>query len=898
MSSGWYNGPLPVDDGLGIGWWSMSDLDASASNQIDEAEDGKPMPEAEEDQVVSEIELELLQQDEDDEENDFDDEMVFALSPETCPEPPPPSLPVPKPSVKTELRIFVGTWNMAAQDPFAVRPRGRYIGDEPAASALRDFLPLGYDIYVLGTQEKVTKHLHAAVLARLNQQLLLDSEAQTFQRLELTPSRQRAGNQDHDARHGSFQASSDSFSSWTASSVRPTSIYSLDDESESVKGGSSPQVLQFPIRKEEERCSDGFRWRKKREFEEIRGHGDHALLWRKSTGLAVYHASRLQGRLEVVATGAHRFSGSKGGVAVTIRMVGDTQTLTFANCHLEANRIARRRQQLDVLAQQLPLQLCTEPVSGGASSDQKPSLATCSDHVIWMGDFNYRVQSLDGDDVLRLLSSGRLRELHEHYDSMAADLEHVPGLQSFREPTKWPTFYPTYKKVANRARLPLSGSCTSTGQDTRWAQHVYLTKYREPFYKGGRCRERVPGWCDRILYCSRPQGPWQDRLKVEQATCSDANRGASSFSPEAEVLTVSCATAAVFLSLVSVGTAFYAMVYPAWFQQHYTRDGNDVYQSYGLFAFYSTGSLESPFYASVTVLQYSDFCVDDYTTPNYMLGDGADFHEVLCGKRMMSVQATTATGAAVSVVGLLTAIGAVFNPSAGYAERVVSFCTLAGSLLLAVSLVIWGALLQQTLYQIDTVNAAYTSCKSDNTDWHCWFYGYSFWVCLASVIVLSIAGYLSSAGRAEKIRYFRKEYERDLALAMQQSMENDAIQYAPHNTQFVRTESAGGFGLQATQQGYGQAPTPMQYPSAPGQPYTTPQHQQPYGNVYSNQQSGGYPKPTGYQQQTVGNVPLAAPATSRTNSNSNGDGETVYPSYSEQRKNHSLLGRQPSGGVV
>ncbi|OWZ07509.1 hypothetical protein PHMEG_00020090 [Phytophthora megakarya] len=308
------------------------------------------------------------------------------------------------------------------------------------------------------------------------------------------------------------------------------------------------------------------------------------------------------------------------------------------------------------------------------------------------------------------------------------------------------------------------------------------------------------------------------------------------------------------------------MVYPAWFQQHYRRDGNNVYQGYGLFAFYSTNSLESPFYASATVLQYSDFCVENYTTPNYMLGDGADFHEVLCGKRMKSMQATTATGAAISVVGLLTSIGAVYNPSAGYMERVVSFCTLAGSLLLAVSLVIWGALLQQTLYEIDTINSAYTT----------------------SVIILSITGYLSSAGRAEKIRYFRKEYERDLAVAMQQSMEADA------HTQFVRTESAGGFGVNATQQGYGQAPTPaQQYNPNTGHPYTTPQNMQ-YSN-YSSQNSG--PKPMGYQQQ-VGNVPLAAPSgnnLSRTNSN---DSDAVYPSYSEQRKNHSLLGRQPSGGVV
>ncbi|CAH0513264.1 unnamed protein product [Peronospora belbahrii] len=350
----------------------------------------------------------------------------------------------------------------------------------------------------------------------------------------------------------------------------------------------------------------------------------------------------------------------------------------------------------------------------------------------------------------------------------------------------------------------------------------------------------------------------------------------------------------VFLSLISLGTAFYAMVYPAWFQQHYRRDGNDVYQGYGLFAFYSTNSLESPFYASATVLQYADFCVNDTITPNYMLGDGVDFHEVLCGNRMMSVQATTATGAAVSVLGLLSAIGAVFNPTAGFMERVVSFCTFVGSLLLAISLVIWGALLQQTLYGIDTINSAYSSCKADNTQWHCWFYGYSFWTCLASVIILSITGYFSSAGRAEKIRYFRKEYERDLAIAMQQSVDTEG--YRAHNTQFVRGEAAAGFGFQSTtQQAYGQAPTPVQYNPNSGHVYTTPQSIQPYANVYDNRHFA--PKPKGYQQQ-VGNVSLAAPSANglgRTNSN---DSDAVYPSYSEQRRNHSLLGPQLSGGVV
>lgn len=349
----------------------------------------------------------------------------------------------------------------------------------------------------------------------------------------------------------------------------------------------------------------------------------------------------------------------------------------------------------------------------------------------------------------------------------------------------------------------------------------------------------------------------------------------------------------MFLSLCCVGCSFYALVYPAWFQQHYKRNGNDVYQGFGLFAFYSTGALETPFYASVTVLQYKDFCVDNYTTPNYMLGDGDTFHEVLCGKRMLSMKACTLTGAITSIVGLLTAIGAVYNPSAGWAERVVSFCTLAASILQAVALVIWGALLQQTLYNIDSINSAYTTCKANDSEWSCWFYGFSFWVCLASVIMLSIAGYMSSAGRAEKIRYFRKEYERDLALAVQQSMEADAAAAAQGQQQLqygAGGGAAGNFVRSDTGTGF-----------TPANPYSNAYGQQPTSVQYGQQGSAvqgyyGEQKPTGgYQTQPVGNVPLSG--VNRTQSGHE-PGEAVYPSYNGQRKNLSLLGRQPSGGVV
>ncbi|DAZ92816.1 TPA: hypothetical protein N0F65_012635 [Lagenidium giganteum] len=355
----------------------------------------------------------------------------------------------------------------------------------------------------------------------------------------------------------------------------------------------------------------------------------------------------------------------------------------------------------------------------------------------------------------------------------------------------------------------------------------------------------------------------------------------------------------VIFSLISAGCAFFALVYPAWFQQEYQRDGKDVFQGYGVFAFYSTGALDSPFYASKTTLQYSDFCKSN-TIPNYMLGNGDQFHTVLCGKAMMSVQATTATGAAISLLGLLGSIIAVYSPSAGIPEKVVSFSTLVGSLLLAVSLVIWGWLIQQRLYQVDAVSGAYLTCKSDRSDWSCWFYGYSFWVCLASVILLSVTGYLSSAGRAEKIRYFRKEYERDLAVAVQQSLVAEASAQQHHlqgpavTNAYVRSNTGQGFAAPASQ------PYPPQH-----QPYGQPgmnaaPMQQPYNqqmnHQYSSQMSGsGYQQPPpavmNHQRSTASN-----PSFNHTNSGAGG--EMAYPVMREERKNHTLLGPQPNGGVV
>ncbi|POM60246.1 Phosphoinositide phosphatase [Phytophthora palmivora] len=532
-SRGWCN-EVPFDDSDDDDEWEefIRRHGSIESNQFDDNESvaSLKIEEASEEAIEDEIEKSRNEVLRDSFDSDIPRFLVSAPS-EMCPGPPPSPHPVPR---KTLLRIFVATWNMAAKDPFAHRKRGQYFGDDLAAETLRELLPLGYDIYAIGTQEKVTKHLHAAVLARLHQHSTNpENSGQTYQRLVLTAKRTWMQNRSkkRECQHLRTYESSDFDSSvgrtsfcgseLTCNMCHPnaTSTYNMTSPRARFSCNDIPTLQNTDSGL---RCSW---WSNQDEEKEIRGHGDHALIRRKSTGLSVYYANHLHGRIEVIAAGLHKFTGSKGGIATTIRIAGDPQTLTFVNCHLEANRIERRRRQLVKLFHELPRSL------GLTKGDT--TLANCSDHVIWMGDFNYRIRSLDGSEVLHLLSAGRLQELHDHYDSMADDLQDVPGLKAFREPSKWPTFYPTYKKVACRSRLPLSGSTTGTGRDTQWAQHVYKTTYREPFYKGGRIRERVPGWCDRILYCSRMEGPWENCFKVEQAACSDASRGISSFSPEA-----------------------------------------------------------------------------------------------------------------------------------------------------------------------------------------------------------------------------------------------------------------------------------------------------------------------------------------------------------------------------
>ncbi|CAH0480425.1 unnamed protein product [Peronospora belbahrii] len=312
-----------------------------------------------------------------------------------------------------DVRMWVGTWNMGAADPF---DDGKGIIDEQrSATMLQNFLPHGYQLYVLGIQEGVSENVYHAVEAYLNR----NEQGTRYYRMEL--------------RNGNFMVNH--------------------------RNQSSDAVIDA-----------------------VHGRGDGAFVGTKFTGMAMFYCANIEDKIKLIRAGAHKFkltSGSKGGVAVAL-MINHT-TIVFVNCHLDARNDTYRREQIRNLNASLGR------IMGHYSFD----LTEQFHHVVWMGDLNYRIVFLDPQMVLHMLEEGRNFELHDKFDGLLNDRRNGGVFEGFTEPHKFPDFYPTYKKFPKRGivneKLPL------------WPSLVWRVLYKEPFYKGGKVKKRVPGWCDRIL---------------------------------------------------------------------------------------------------------------------------------------------------------------------------------------------------------------------------------------------------------------------------------------------------------------------------------------------------------------------------------------------------------------
>ncbi|XP_050206712.1 type II inositol polyphosphate 5-phosphatase 15-like isoform X2 [Mercurialis annua] len=189
-----------------------------------------------------------------------------------------------------------------------------------------------------------------------------------------------------------------------------------------------------------------------------------------------------------VPCGFGRAIGNKGAVGLRIRVYN--RTMSFVNCHFAAHleAVNRRNADFDHVYRTMtfgrPSNLFNAAAAGSSSAVQilrstnvmgansaegMPELSEV-DMVIFLGDFNYRLDGISYDEARDFISQRCFDWLRER-DQLRAEMEAGNVFQGMREAII--RFPPTYK--FDKHQPGLAG------------------------YDSGE-KKRVPAWCDRILY--------------------------------------------------------------------------------------------------------------------------------------------------------------------------------------------------------------------------------------------------------------------------------------------------------------------------------------------------------------------------------------------------------------
>jgi len=341
-----------------------------------------------------------------------------------------------------EMKIWVGSWNMGAVDPFQALDLTSVEGKETSAKLLASFIPLGYDVYVLGLQEGVCEAMYDAVAIYTD----------TY-RLPL---------------NGKVYPARDN---GKVRSRRMGRAIKVSDFIEDSREGRNPDPVVSTADM----------------LDRVWGRGDGAMLVPKFTGISVYVAPIVAPYVRLLGMYKHSFGaseGSKGGVGVALGLYD--VTMAFINVHMASKRPEMRRQQYQELVDRLGSKL------GGRGFGLNESFH----HIIWMGDLNTHCAGISAADAVALIRSGRHMQLLLQHDELLLEKDNETAFYEYEEPLMGPRFFPTYKKLPGRGKVDTT--------DPDWVSKVYVTAYKEPFYKGGRVMERVPAWTDRIQYHSLP----------------------------------------------------------------------------------------------------------------------------------------------------------------------------------------------------------------------------------------------------------------------------------------------------------------------------------------------------------------------------------------------------------
>ncbi|XP_028807480.1 type II inositol polyphosphate 5-phosphatase 15 [Neltuma alba] len=184
-----------------------------------------------------------------------------------------------------------------------------------------------------------------------------------------------------------------------------------------------------------------------------------------------------------VPCGFGRTIGNKGAVGLRIRVYD--RVMCFVSCHFAAHldAVSRRNADFDHVYRTMSFSRSTNLINAAAagtssavpmcrgtnSPEGMPDLSE-ADMVVFLGDFNYRLDGISYDEARDFVSQRCFDWLRER-DQLRAEMEAGNVFQGMREAII--TFPPTYK--FERHQVGLAG------------------------YDSGE-KKRIPAWCDRILY--------------------------------------------------------------------------------------------------------------------------------------------------------------------------------------------------------------------------------------------------------------------------------------------------------------------------------------------------------------------------------------------------------------
>lgn len=341
-------------------------------------------------------------------------------------------------STNNELRIFVGTWNVAGRSPI-----GSLAVDLDEWLNLKD----AADIYVLGFQEIVPLKTRTVIGAED------PTEATNWNRLIgktlndkygcpwLTPMASRI--------------SSDNY------------LYVPADDSERRKSVSGYGAA--PMRERSKTINGMPNFGSKYELMASKKMvGVFISVWMKSELLRKYCVSNV--KVCSVACGIMGYLGNKGSVSVSMSIEGTS--FCFITAHLASGEKkgdeGRRNHQVSEIFRRTCF-----PRSSSDDDNPHPLTILGHDRIFWFGDLNYRLYLKDSL-ARQLIKKQDWRALQE-FDQLRREQEYGGVFQGWKEGDV--EFAPTYKYSQSNHNRYSGGLPSRSGE-----------------------KQRTPAWCDRILW--------------------------------------------------------------------------------------------------------------------------------------------------------------------------------------------------------------------------------------------------------------------------------------------------------------------------------------------------------------------------------------------------------------